>query len=107
MFWVYCIVSLGLVGIMVETWLSSRKDRDEMAEDLERVRHGIQQHELATTQLEEKRQQLDSHITQLRGESEQYTAEVELKRQTFDELLQRWRLHNPGDPFDMDAGRIR
>ena len=107
MFWVYCIVSLGLVGIMVETWLSFRKEREELDEDLARVRHGIQQHDAATTQLEEKRQQLDSHINQLRGESEQYNAEVELKRQTFDELLQRWRLHNPGDPFDTDSGRPR
>lgn len=105
MLWAYTIVGLGLVGIMVENWLSYRRNNEELREDLARVRHGIEQHDAATAKLEDSRQQLESHIVQLKSDAEKYNAEVEMKRQTFDELLQRWRLHNPGDPFDGDNRR--
>ena len=107
MVWVYVIVALGLIGIIVETWLSFRKELEEIQEDVHRVRMGIRQHEAATSGLEEKRVELEAHSSELRSEREEYTGEVEMKRQTVDELLARWRLHHPGDPFDIDPGHIR
>jgi chromosome segregation ATPase len=104
--WVYFIVALGLLGIMVEIWMSFRKQTEELREDRERVRAGIRQHESAIADLEQRRKQAEAEITELTGERDGYKGEVELKTQELDELLQRWRQHNVGDPFDPDPGRI-
>ena len=106
MLWVFLIAAVGLAGIIAETWLSYRKDASQMQQDLARVRTGIRQHETATIGIEEKRRASDEHTAELRVESEKYTAEVELKRQELEELLEHWRKHHPGDPFDSDSRRI-
>lgn len=106
MLWVYFIIALGLVGIMVEAWMSYRKSAEEMVGDRDRVRAGIRQHETAITDLEERRQQTEAHIVELKEEQQRYTGEVEFKTQELDELVARWRLHNVGDPFNTDPGRI-
>ena len=106
MLWVYIIAAVGLVGIMVETWLSYRKDAAQMQEDIVHVRSGIRQHETATTGIEDKRRASDEHTAELRVENETYTTEVELKRQELEELIERWSKHHPGDPFDLDSRRI-
>jgi len=49
MLWVYLIASVGLAGIIVETWFSHRKATAQVREDITRVRTGIRQHQSATT----------------------------------------------------------
>jgi cytochrome c biogenesis protein ResB len=66
--WVYVIVALGLVGILVETFLSFRKEMRQVDEDVRRVRAGIRQHEEATAGLEGKRAELEAHNQELRAE---------------------------------------
>lgn len=107
MVWVYLIAMLGLGGIILETFVSWRKASVEQEEDLTRVRAGIRQHETAAEALEARRLEVSAHLAELRSERDEYSSEVEMKRQTFEELLNRWRLHNPGDPFDTDPGHVR
>lgn len=51
MLWVYIIAAVGLVGIMVETWLSYRKEAAQMQSETVHVRSGIRQNEAAATAL--------------------------------------------------------
>jgi hypothetical protein len=53
------------------------------------VRTGIRQHEAATTGIENKRHASDEHTAELKVGTEKYTAEVELKRQELEDLLER------------------
>ncbi len=53
------------------------------------VRSGIRQHEAAATGIENKRHASDEHTAELKVETEKYTAEVELKRQELEELLEQ------------------
>lgn len=106
MLWVYIIAAVGLVGIMVETWLSYRKEAAQMQSETVHVRSGIRQNEAAATGIENKRHASDEHTAELKVETEKYTAEVELKRQELEELLELWSKHHPGDPFDSDSHRI-
>ena len=53
------------------------------------ARSGIRQHEAATTGIENKRHARDEHTAELKVETEKYTAEVELKRQELEELLEQ------------------
>ena len=71
-----------------------------MQEDVVHVRSGIRQHETATNGIEEKRKASDAHTAELRVENEKYTAEVELKLQELDELVEIWIKHHPGDPAE-------
>ena len=71
MFWVYFIASLGLVGIIVETWMSHRKTTGQISEDLQRIRGNIHQHELANSGIEDRRQSSVAHTTELKAELEQ------------------------------------
>ena len=84
MLWVYIIAAVGLVGIMVETWLSYRKEAAQMQSETVHVRSGIRQNEAAATGIENKRHASDEHTAELKVETEKYTAEVELKRQELD-----------------------
>lgn len=79
MLWVYIIAAVGLVGIMVETWLSYRKEAAQMQSETVHVRSGIRQNEAAATGIENKRHASDEHTAELKVETEKYTAEVELK----------------------------
>tara|TARA_B100001964_G_C14045869_1_gene514754 strand:+ start:190 stop:513 length:324 start_codon:yes stop_codon:yes gene_type:complete len=105
MLWVYLIASVGLAGIIVETWFSHRKATAQVREDITRVRTGIRQHQSATTAIEDKRKAAEEHSRELTAEREKYAPEVELKRQELEELVEIWRKHHPVDPFD-DMPRI-
>jgi len=61
MLWVYIIAAVGLVGIMVETWLSYRKEAAQMQSETVHVRSGIRQNEAAATGIENKRRQRRAH----------------------------------------------
>lgn len=101
MLWVYIIAGIGLVGIIAETWMSHRKATAQISEDLRRIRGAIHQHEAANSGIEERRQSSVAHTTELKAELEKYTAEVELKRQELEELVELWTRNHPGgDPFD-------
>jgi hypothetical protein len=100
MLWVYFIAAIGLLGIIIETWMSHRKEMAQVRDDIQRVRAGIRQHESANSGIEDKRQTSVAHAAELKEELDRETAEAELKRQELEELLELWRKHHPGEPFD-------
>ena len=44
MTWGYIIVSIGLVGLLIEMWLDYVKQADALSLEIQRARHAVEQH---------------------------------------------------------------
>ena len=104
MTWGYIIVSIGLVGLLVETWLSYVKKADAFSLDIQRARHAIEQHtrasEKAQLETEAVKKRIEEHkdyrsqLLYETGDANDRSKELERRQEKRRKRLERQqRLH--------------
>lgn len=65
MTWGYIVVSIGLVGLLIEMWLDYVKQADALGLEIQRARHAVEQHtragEEAQGETEAAKKRVDEH----------------------------------------------
>jgi flagellar motor switch/type III secretory pathway protein FliN len=101
MTWGYIVVSIGLLGLLVELWLDYAKQAAALDLDLQSARLEIEQHlqanEEAQEQTEKAKRQLDQHKdhrVQLQYELGEFRQQIEELQRRRDKRIKRLERHN-------------
>jgi septal ring factor EnvC (AmiA/AmiB activator) len=70
MVWFLILVALGLIGFLVEMWLSYQKQADELLKQQEAARRQIEEHHQAIEKLEKRSGEVRTHLVELGSEQD-------------------------------------
>jgi hypothetical protein len=89
MFWVYLVVSVGLVGFLIEMWLDYKKKAGQLKAGQEKVRQSIAMHQAATAEAQREAEKSRFRVEELKQEKAALSHDINWDKETLKELEEK------------------
>ena len=103
MVWILVLIVLGLIGFLVEMWLSYQKQADELMQEQEATLKQIDEHHKALEKLEKRTDDVGQRLAELGGEQNELKQELEQGQAELAELQDQRKSRSPTrHPVELD-----
>ena len=103
MVWILVLIVLGLIGFLVEMWLSYQKQADELMQEQEATLKQIDEHHKALEKLEKRTDDVGQRLAEFGGEQNELKQELEQGQAELAELQDQRKSRSPTrHPVELD-----